>query len=765
MKWPSPRIAPVANAPKGFQISLSAQHSTPQSPSKLKNGPRTTDLLPNSRAVLPLSFIQTFGLLGIPLVGMILVSIAWTAWLIVLTIAPNQTANYLMGTTEFDDGNFWLIIDPEPVFMLVSVLSLAALLAAYVDVVLKMTIRRNAKCSTTFIHRVIVSRLYRMSNTISPRLRLARKSFELWNEFNNIEGRRRRLFNAVHKTLDLAVQIAGLYRLLEDGVPTYLCYIFACLVAANSLCFAALILFPDRHSAFFEIFIDTTFDMVFAVAWPIWWLWYSYDDFDFDRPKALLNLSMYPSSWFERQARRVANSSEVAMFMFSFDALRMKSGLDLTLRMAMNFSFCHRLSRVVEFMILRKKRELGAKRSPRTDSKQLHIRRPIALVFIFTCFGVVVHTDQSILFSDTVCAAYPECTAYAYRWSKTEDCPCRALIDADEAPRTYAEWNNPVDATETLRKLARTGDLRVLEVVNRRLVTFPDELRRCIGLQSMYVSRYFLVYFEVSKLKLWLRNLMYTDIQAIPDWLAQFTMLEYLSIEGRPMDTNLVTVPDHLFDKMKSLTLLHFGIHQSLQNFPDLTGPTNLKILSAALLISLREIPSLVALHKLKSVLIVGDNSLVRIPNLSPNSHLSTFAVLDTPACCNGYIGACDPSHYLCVSNASCLDKSDPKNQPNAVTEGLLNTVAIATCQIPGTATDFLVPSSKEDIDTCHGVLYKKCYQGNTAGMCYSSRMQVVACQTVVLHEMVRRNEIQDGIGLPCDPTVEKWLGCEASAL
>ncbi|KAK1930018.1 hypothetical protein P3T76_014515 [Phytophthora citrophthora] len=70
---------------------------------------------------------------------MILVSIAWTAWLIVLTIAP---VNYLMGTTEFDDGNFWLIIDPEPVFMLVSVLSLAALLAAYVDVVLKMTIRR-----------------------------------------------------------------------------------------------------------------------------------------------------------------------------------------------------------------------------------------------------------------------------------------------------------------------------------------------------------------------------------------------------------------------------------------------------------------------------------------------------------------------------------------------------------------------------------------------------------------------------------------------
>ncbi|KAL3657632.1 hypothetical protein V7S43_017435 [Phytophthora oleae] len=676
---------------------------------------------------------------------MVLVSIAWTVWLIVLTVAPNQTANYLMGTTEFDDGNFWLIIDPEPVFMVVSVLSLAALLTAYVDVVLKMTVRRNAKCTTTFIYRVIVSKLYRMSNTVSPRLRLAKRSVELWNEFNNIEGRRRRLFNAVHKSLDLAVQIAALYRLLEDGVPTYLCYIYACLVAANSLCFAALILFPDRHSAFFEIFIDTTFDMIFAVAWPIWWLWYSYDDFDFDRPKALLNLSMYPSSWFERQARRVANSTEVAMFMFSFDALRMKSGLDLTLRMAMNFSFCHRLSRVVEFMILRRKRELSAKRAPIAESKQLHIRRPVALVFIFTCFGVVVHTDQSILFSDMVCAPYPECTAYAYRWSKTEDCPCRALIDADEAPRTYAEWNNPADATELVRKLTKTGDLRVLEVINRHLVTFPDELRRCTGLQSI--------------------TLMYSDIQVIPDWLAQFTTLEYLSIEGRSMDTNLITMPDNLFDRMKSLTLLHFGAHHLLRKIPILTGPINLNILSVALLLSLREIPSLVALHKLKRVLISGDTSLVRIPDLSPIAHLPTFVVVDTPACCNGYIGACDPSHYLCGSNASCLDKADPENQPNAVTKGLLNTIAIETCQIPGTAADFLLLPSKEDIDTCNGVVYKKCYQGNTPGMCYSSRMQVVACQTVVLHEEVRRREIQDGIGLPCDPTVEKWLGCEASVL
>ncbi|EGZ05572.1 hypothetical protein PHYSODRAFT_435072, partial [Phytophthora sojae] len=91
-----------------------------------------------------LSFTQTFGLLGLPLVRMISVSVAWTAWLVILTVAPNQTANFLMGTTELDDGNFWLIIDPEPIFMVVSTLCLGVLLVSYANVLLKMTVQRNA---------------------------------------------------------------------------------------------------------------------------------------------------------------------------------------------------------------------------------------------------------------------------------------------------------------------------------------------------------------------------------------------------------------------------------------------------------------------------------------------------------------------------------------------------------------------------------------------------------------------------------------------
>ncbi|KAG6975599.1 hypothetical protein JG688_00002218 [Phytophthora aleatoria] len=53
------------------------------------------------------------------------VSICWTTWLIILTLAPNKTANYLMNTHEYDNGQFWLI--PEEFSVLQANLCLKAL--------------------------------------------------------------------------------------------------------------------------------------------------------------------------------------------------------------------------------------------------------------------------------------------------------------------------------------------------------------------------------------------------------------------------------------------------------------------------------------------------------------------------------------------------------------------------------------------------------------------------------------------------------------
>ncbi|GMF45135.1 unnamed protein product [Phytophthora fragariaefolia] len=55
------------------------------------------------------SFREAFGILGPPMIVVVVVCICWTLWLIILTIAPNRTANYLMDTGNYDDGQFWLI--------------------------------------------------------------------------------------------------------------------------------------------------------------------------------------------------------------------------------------------------------------------------------------------------------------------------------------------------------------------------------------------------------------------------------------------------------------------------------------------------------------------------------------------------------------------------------------------------------------------------------------------------------------------------------
>lgn len=135
--------------------------------------------------------------------------------------------------------------------------------------------------------------------------------------------------------------------------------------------------------------------MVFAVGWPILWLGYSVEHFDFDRAKPLLYLKVYPARWFERKVRLMADAATVTLFQISFDALRMKSASDLCLRMAMNLSFCYRLKRAVEFMIRRQRQALGRTKSFNLvkTSHQFNLPRPVALVFLAVSVGVLVVTS------------------------------------------------------------------------------------------------------------------------------------------------------------------------------------------------------------------------------------------------------------------------------------------------------------------------------------------------------------------------------------
>lgn len=234
-----------------------------------------------------------------------------------------------------------------------------------------------------------------------------------------------------------------------------------------------------------------SFDLVFAVVAPIVTLAYCYSNFEFDRDALEINSQVYPAGSFERQARMIADPSQIFLFRTNFDSLRILSSTDFLLRVGMNLSFCNRLKRVVEVQLARRK-PVAVLHHPHSTVASLAVRQqrvPRLYAVPFFLFGLLVSlaTHESIKTSANACAAYPQCVGYGYRWSSgsSHSCPCRILIDTDKEPRVWSEWINPVDDTEIVRQLATSGDLRVLQLINRRLRELPEELHKCGNLRHM----------------------------------------------------------------------------------------------------------------------------------------------------------------------------------------------------------------------------------------------------------------------------------------
>ncbi|GMF38895.1 unnamed protein product [Phytophthora fragariaefolia] len=92
-----------------------------------------------------LTFGQAFGALGIPLLAVVIICIVWTTWLIYVSAAPNEAANVLMNTGGYDNGNFWLIVEREPVIKWTSVFGLIVVDVCYLFVFFRIVrFRRTA---------------------------------------------------------------------------------------------------------------------------------------------------------------------------------------------------------------------------------------------------------------------------------------------------------------------------------------------------------------------------------------------------------------------------------------------------------------------------------------------------------------------------------------------------------------------------------------------------------------------------------------------
>lgn len=146
-------MAALQNKPRGRSIVPHHQegsHATPAARGPKIASAQLAHTEPGAHTLVtratspPLSFSQALGTLGPLLLFVDLACITWTAWLIVLNAAPNETANYLMDTETFDGGNFWLIVDAPPVVRALGLAGLIAVEIGYVYAFFKMTIWRDS---------------------------------------------------------------------------------------------------------------------------------------------------------------------------------------------------------------------------------------------------------------------------------------------------------------------------------------------------------------------------------------------------------------------------------------------------------------------------------------------------------------------------------------------------------------------------------------------------------------------------------------------
>lgn len=236
-------------------------------------------------------------------------------------------------------------------------------------------------------------------------------------------------------------------------------------------------------------------------------------------------------------------------------------------------------------------------------------------------------------------------------------------------------------------------------------------------------------------------------------------------MQGKVGGPSIRSMPPDAFSNMGSLTFMHLGCLPQLQQLPSFQGLHNLKSVSLALLTSISYLPDLKPLAKLQRLELVALDSLRTIPDTTSINQLVKVVVWQAQFCCNGFLGACNLSDPVCatLTTSDCVPLADrPSDKSQAF---LASHTGICDKSAP-----YIPPAKsllKSQIDVCGGVLYRQCrdplFESRPIGICVGLFFQVITCNSFDPYAIYgREQEILHGVGLPCDPEEEAWLGCHA---
>lgn len=218
-----------------------------------------------------------------------------------------------------------------------------------------------------------------------------------------------------------------------------------------------------------------------------------------------------------------------------------------------------------------------------------------------------------------------------------------------------------------------------------------------------------------------------------------------------------------MFERWPHLAFLHLGSIFNVKVIPSLEKLHNLRYLVMAGIISLQEIPDYSALHKLQRIQIIDAAHAPTLPSVAALDHLRLFVLRYRNAvCCNGFMtGKCDLTDFSCYPRANeplvaCTDERISTADRNKL-------IAVNTTICPANVTmdtARLAPNEYTTTTLCNSIMYRQCSLNGKAGICFNSRMQVVNCVIAPGYIAMRQLQISRGVGDPCDPSVEAWLGC-----
>ncbi|KAH7459409.1 uncharacterized protein KRP23_15211 [Phytophthora ramorum] len=724
---PPDKIYPLQTSTK----TLKKDHNGPRSASRLKNGSPT----------------------GLIITGIaVCICLGWTLWLILLNVVPNNTVNRVMSTENFDYGSFWLMVDPSKVLVGFAAFGLSLVAVGYIAILVKIVLSlRSAKQSYLVHHGTTKVLLDKMEKTLNDVVdqrtgsRMTSATIKLAASLTREDSSTRKGIKLFMKFGDLALETLLLYQMLESGSPTPLIGIFTVVVASNALACAAMMFVPYEKAPLAEILMDILFDFLVIVGCPMLVLLYCLSNFTFDRAKFAINLEVFPAGWFEQGASVIADAEQTAVIYESLKSLRIMSALSFFTRIGVNVTLCVRLWLAIDLI-----------RNPATLTSSIYPKRHragAAFLVVFA-FVLVVFIEESTRTSTLACKPHPECVVNARRWTILEDesltqCPCLMLIDRDIAPKTYAEWENPPNITDKVAQLAAMGELQTVQLTNRYLGVLPDELRRCKSLRHL--------------------SLEYTHTQTFPAWIKEFTKLEYLHVESK-FSSPMVVLPDDMFDDMSALTFIHFAAFIPMTKLPPFDGLSNLKSLTLAVFLLLEEIPAFDKVKNLERLVLSCVPAISGLPDFSPIKDLKSFAASDRGAwCCNGFLGTCDLQNGNCGVHpiwgspaVPCLASNRTENVATAATLAAVEKFDATTCGPvlqPGVLEG---PPTPDIMAPCNGTMYRQCeWPGGVEAMCYNARFMAIACTANPFPIEMRRRQIARGVGDPCNPEFEAWLGCK----